>query len=217
MTDRRGKTSHQSHKRRRSCGASGSGCSWCAESCTGDSMKWRDEDDGLVVLEGRGQDLLQRMHRGGTVAHLGTARTLTLVEQGFYWSGTSADASRACRRCDCVLLKTRRGSREPLHQYIVGIPMERLAMDVPNHLLRKPVLPDGGMLFLEMARVFPHSQPESHNGGTEIGVRNSGALRSLPGTPQRSRYKFWVKAGARGLLVVWHLQDADDPVPPKEQ
>ena len=49
----------------------------------------------------------------------------------------------------------------------------------PNHLLRKPVLLDGGLLFLEMARVFPHSRPESHYGCTEIGVRNSGAFREL--------------------------------------
>ena len=32
--------------------------------------------------------------------------------------------------CDCAMLKRRRGRPEPLHQYIVGVPMERLAMDV---------------------------------------------------------------------------------------
>ena len=68
--------------------------------------------------------------RRGNPAHLGTARTLALVEQGFYWPGIRADVSRAYRRCDCALLKTRRGSREPLHQYIVGVPMEWLAMDM---------------------------------------------------------------------------------------
>ena len=66
-----------------------------------------------------------------------------------------------------------------------------------------------------MAQVFPRSGPESHNGGTEIGVRNSGALWSLQGTPLRPRYKFWVEGGARGLPAVWHLQD--NPVPPKER
>ena len=43
-------------------------------------------------------------------------------------------AKDACRRgsglCDCLLLKKRRGRPEPLHQYIVGVPMGRLAMDV---------------------------------------------------------------------------------------
>ena len=41
-----------------------------------------------------------------------------------------ADVSRICNECDCAMLKRRRGRREPLHQYIVGVPMERLAMDV---------------------------------------------------------------------------------------
>ena len=63
-------------------------------------------------------------------AHLGTARTLALAEQGFYWPGMRADVSRICNECDCAMLKRRRGRREPLHQYVVGVPMERLAMDV---------------------------------------------------------------------------------------
>ena len=50
--------------------------------------------------------------------------------QGFYWPGMQADVSRICNECDCTMLKKRRGRREPLHQYIVGAPMERLAMDV---------------------------------------------------------------------------------------
>ena len=52
------------------------------------------------------------------------ARTLALAEQGFYWPGMGADVSRVCMECDCAMLKSRRGGREPLHQYIVGVPME---------------------------------------------------------------------------------------------
>ena len=59
-----------------------------------------------------------------------TARTLALAEQVFYWPGMRADVSRICTECDCAVLKKRRGRREPLHQYIVGVPRERLAMDV---------------------------------------------------------------------------------------
>ena len=70
------------------------------------------------------------MHGWTIRAHLGTACTLALVEQGFYWLGMRADVSRICRKCDCALLKTRRGLRELLHQYIIGVPMERLAMDM---------------------------------------------------------------------------------------
>ena len=57
-----------------------------------------------------------------------------------------------------------------------GTTGDGLGMAVPNHLLGEPVLPDGGMLLLELARVFPHPRPESHDGGPETGVRNSSAL-----------------------------------------
>ena len=88
---------------------------------------WRPQ---LVVPADRRGSLLQRFHGGMIGAHLGTARTLALAEQGFYWPGMRADVSLICNECDCAMLKRRRGRREPLHQYIVGVPMERLAMDV---------------------------------------------------------------------------------------
>ena len=119
----------------------------------------------LVVSEGRRKDLLRRMHRGVIGAHLGTAPNLALAEQGFYWL---ADVSRVCMECDCAMLKRRRGRREPLHQYIVGVPMKRLAMDMAGPY---PITSsDCGMLLLEMARVFPHPRPEGHDGSTEAGV-----------------------------------------------
>ena len=83
-----------------------------------------------MMPEGRRSDLLLRQHGGAAGAHLGTARTLALVEQGFYWPGMRADVKHVCLECDCALLKKRRGRRGPLHQCIVGAPMERLAMDV---------------------------------------------------------------------------------------
>ena len=51
------------------------------------------------------------------------ACTLALAEQGFYWPGMRADMSKICTECDCVMLNRRRRRREPLHQYIVGVPM----------------------------------------------------------------------------------------------
>ena len=55
---------------------------------------------------------------------------------------------------------------------------------VPHHFLGEPVLPDGGMLLLEMARVLPHPRPESHEGGPEVGVRDSSALQGISGAAQ---------------------------------
>ena len=78
---------------------------------------WRPQ---LVVPADQRGSLLQRFHGGMIGAHLGTARTLALAEQGFYWPGMRADVSWICNECDCAMLKRRRGRREPLHQYIVG-------------------------------------------------------------------------------------------------
>ena len=67
---------------------------------------WRHQ---LVVPEERHGVLLQRLHGGAMGAHLGTAHTLALAEQGFYWPGMRADVSRICMECDCAMLKRRRG------------------------------------------------------------------------------------------------------------
>ena len=88
---------------------------------------WRHQS---VVPEDRRRIILQRLHGGAIGAHLGTARTLAFAEQGFYWPGMRADMSKICTECDCTMLKRRQGRREPLHQYIVGVRMEHLAMDM---------------------------------------------------------------------------------------
>ena len=88
---------------------------------------WRPQ---LVVPADRRSIILQRFFGGAIGAHLGMARTLALAEQAFYWPGMRVDVSRICNECDCAMLKKRRGRQEPLHQYIVGVPVERLAMDV---------------------------------------------------------------------------------------
>ena len=63
----------------------------------------------LVIPEDWRKIILQRLHRGAIGAHLGSARTLVLVEQGFYWPGMRADMSRTCTECDCAMLKRRQG------------------------------------------------------------------------------------------------------------
>ena len=88
-----------------------------------EGQEWRHQ---LVVPEDRHRVLLLWLHGGA----IGTARTLALMEQFFYWPGMGADVSRICTECDFAMLKRRRGRRESLHQYIVRVPMECLAMDV---------------------------------------------------------------------------------------
>ena len=111
---------------------------------------WRPQ---LVVPADQRSVILQRLHGGGGAmgAHLGTACTLALAEQGFYWPGMQADVSRICTQCDCAMLKRRRGRQEPLHQYIVGVPMERLAMDVAGPY---PITSTGNQYYLMVGCYF---------------------------------------------------------------
>ena len=137
---------------------------------------WRQE---LVVPEGRRKAILQCLHGGAIGAHLGMARTLTLAEQGFYWPGMRADVNRICTECDCAMCsynKFNNTSSGP-----DGTPCNGCGWTVPHHFHRKPVLPDGGMLFLKMAQVFPHSGPEGHKGRSEASIRDCGALWNIPG------------------------------------
>ena len=122
---------------------------------------WRPQ---LVVPADRRSSLFLQFHGGVIGAHLGTARTLALAEQGFYWPGMRADVSRICNECDRAMLKKRRGRREPLHQYIVGVPMEHLAMDVAGPY---PVTSTGNQYCLMVGCYFSKwfdTGPEGHDG-----------------------------------------------------
>ena len=71
-----------------------------------DGQGWRHQ---LVVPEDRCRTILQRQHGEAIGAHLGTVCILALAEQGFYWPRMRADVSRVCTKCDCAMLKRRRG------------------------------------------------------------------------------------------------------------
>ena len=110
----------------------------------------------MVVPEDRPRIILQRLRGGAIGAHLGTARTLALAEQGFYWPGMRADMSKICTVCDCAMLKRRQGRLKPLHQYIVGVRMERLAMDVAGPY---PINSTGNQYSLMVGCYFSSASP----------------------------------------------------------
>jgi len=68
------------------------------------------------------------MHNGKTGAHLGVNKTLDKIRQRFHW----VTGFTLCRQCSICAAshgpQTR--SREPMKQYNVGLPFERLAIDV---------------------------------------------------------------------------------------
>ena len=90
----------------------------------------------LIVPAPKQKEVLQHFHDAPTGGHLGATKTMTKIRQNFYWVGLKDDTRRYCSICDkCAArkpaLKHERGN---LRQYIVGEPMERMAVDVVGPL-----------------------------------------------------------------------------------
>ncbi|KAI8737343.1 Transposon Ty3-I Gag-Pol polyprotein [Biomphalaria glabrata] len=86
----------------------------------------------IVLPKVRIQEVLQELHNGSTCGHLGINKTLEKVRQRFYWCRYKEDVEDWCRRCDrCAATKgPQRRTRGPLQQYNVGVPFERIALDI---------------------------------------------------------------------------------------
>ena len=86
----------------------------------------------LVLSRDLQPHVLHLLHNVPTAGHLGITKTLGRIRERFYWVQCSKDVKNYCRKCD--LCASRRGPAKkigaPLNQYNVGVPMERLAIDV---------------------------------------------------------------------------------------
>lgn len=78
------------------------------------------------------KQVLQQLHDSVSGGHLGVNKTLGKVRERFYWVQCSRDVRDWCRHCDTCA--SRRGpsrtTRAPMGQYLVGAPLERIAIDV---------------------------------------------------------------------------------------
>ena len=105
-----------------------------------DSAHGDQNDDSKVVLQlvapkSLRKAILQHLHNRKTGGHLGLTKTLYNVRQRFYWPGQCSDVARLCHCCqECRARKPKKGKRAPLKQEIVGLPMERIALDIMGPL-----------------------------------------------------------------------------------
>ena len=86
----------------------------------------------LVVPKSLRDKVLQELYGSVTTGHFGIAKTLGRVRQQFYWINCKEDVREWCRNCDLCAEKRGppRKPRAPMPQYLVGAPMERLALDI---------------------------------------------------------------------------------------
>ena len=98
--------------------------------------KWEEEGKEtrwqLITPEGKKNEILQHYHDVPTAAHLGVEKTLEKIKQSFYWPGMKDFVQTYCRQCDkCFARKPKsQKDRAPLGSYLVGEPMERIAVDI---------------------------------------------------------------------------------------
>ena len=130
MTVPGGKTSHRSPETRRYYGVSWNDYLWCIEYYTDSSTNWRDKDVG-TNWSSRKDD--EKTSSNACTEGL-SGPTWRWPASSLWWKEDStrmrADVGRVCMECESAMVKRRGGRREPLHQYIVALLMERLAMGV---------------------------------------------------------------------------------------
>ncbi len=97
------------------------------ESDNGKVVRWL-----LVVPQSMRKEILREVHGGQLSGHLGMTKTLAKMKFRYFWSGMSGDVRSFIRSCDlCARRKSpAKKSVAPLQQYRVGVPMERVAIDL---------------------------------------------------------------------------------------
>ena len=97
-----------------------------------------DEDRFKLVLPEKYRSVvLEQLHDAKTAAHLGANNVYKKVKVRFYWPGMSQYVRWCIASCQtCQKLKDPvRPARGKLHQYVLGVPFERIAMDIVGSLL----------------------------------------------------------------------------------
>ena len=97
------------------------------ESCDGLHVRWQ-----LVLPRQMREEVLTYLHNAATAGHLGISRTLASVRYRFYWPCYQSDIVNWIKQCDhCASRKpSKQQNKSTLKQYIVGEPMERIAIDI---------------------------------------------------------------------------------------
>ncbi|VDI78350.1 Hypothetical predicted protein [Mytilus galloprovincialis] len=93
------------------------------------------------------------LHDDPVGGHFGVHRTLSRVSSRFYWAGYKENIEQWCKRCE--ICNSRKGpqkrARGAMKQYLVGAPLERVALDILGPL---PITTSGNKFILVLTDYF---------------------------------------------------------------
>ena len=99
------------------------------------------------------KSVFKHLHSSKAGGHLGVNRSLSKVQNEFFWPGLSKDVERWCSWCaDCARSKPGRvPNKANLQQQPVGFPLERMAVDLMGPL---PMTKNGNLYIVVIADYF---------------------------------------------------------------
>ncbi|CAC5383301.1 unnamed protein product [Mytilus coruscus] len=90
----------------------------------------------LLVPKSHRKTVFNYFHDVPSAGHLGPDKMLSRIQQLFNWPAMKHSITRYCKECDqCASRKSLKQKKAPLGQYLVGEPMERIAIDILGPLL----------------------------------------------------------------------------------
>ena len=96
----------------------------------------------IILPRNLRETALKAHHNHTTASHRGVNKTLASMKARYYWPGLTSHVRKWVRIChECSTRKSwGKKRRSALQQYIVGVPIKRLAMDILGPL---PLTPRG--------------------------------------------------------------------------
>lgn len=90
----------------------------------------------LLIPDSWKTEIMQMLHNNLQSRHLGIHRTISRMQNRFYWIGYKQDVTKWVQNCNICNSRKQphRKAKSKIKQYCVGSLMERVALDVICHL-----------------------------------------------------------------------------------
>ncbi|KAK3102361.1 hypothetical protein FSP39_010822 [Pinctada imbricata] len=107
----------------------------------------------IIVPKDLQGNVIKHFHDIPSAGHLGAEKTQSRISRSFYWPNMTETISSYCKTCDKCSARNppNKSRRAPLGQYLVGEPMERIAVDILGPL---PVTAKGNRYVLVICDLF---------------------------------------------------------------